>query len=498
LTTNTDPPKRDRWARLRFSIIGPLLAAPPGPRELNGAFATLAAKTWRHPETGLDVRFGASTLERWYYKARRAADPVAALRDRPRANDGGFPSLSAVAVATLTAQYREHPGWTAQLHLDNLRTACKTSEPDGAASPVASYATVRRFLRAQGMHRQARPKRATEGAVAARDRLEQLEVRSFEVEHVGALWHLDFHHASRKVLTRAGAWIKPMLLGVIDDRSRLVCHLQWYLDETAQSLVHGLSQAFMKRGMPRALMTDNGAAMLSEEVTTGLATLGVVHQTTLPYSPYQNAKQESFWGRIEGRLMAMLEGEQSLTLELLNEATQAWVEQEYHRTVHTELKVTPLARYLAGPSVARKCPDSGVLRDAFRIEVQRRARRADGTLSLGGGRFEIPARLRHLSVVHVRYARWDFSRVDIVDPRTGVVLCPIKPLDKAANADRQRRRLDPVGRDLSPLPPTGLAPLLRELLAEYAATGMPPAYLSAAEPLADFTPSNPPPEADAA
>jgi putative transposase len=301
LTTITDPPKRDRWARLRFSIIGPLLAAPPGPRELNGAFAALAAKTWRHPETGLDVRFGASTLERWYYRARRAADPVAALRDRPRANEGCFPSLSAVAIATLTAQYREHPGWTAQLHLDNLRAACKAGESDGS-SPVASYATVRRYLRAQGMHRQARPKRATDGAVAARDRLEQLEVRSFEVEHVAALWHLDFHHASRKVLTRAGAWVKPMLLGVIDDRSRLVCHLQWYLDESAQSLVHGLSQAFMKRGLPRALMTDNGAAMLSRrEVTTGLAALGVVHQTTLPYSPYQNAKQESFWGRVEGR-----------------------------------------------------------------------------------------------------------------------------------------------------------------------------------------------------
>jgi transposase InsO family protein len=484
LTTITDPPKRDRWARLRFSIIGPLMAAPPRPRELNCAFAALAAKTWRHPETGLDVRFGASTLERWYYKARRAVDPVAALRDRPRANEGCFPSLSAVAIATLTAQYREHPGWTAQLHLDNLRVTCQAQDP---CTPVPSYTTLRRYLRAQGMHRQARPKRATEGAVAARDRLEQLEVRSFEVEHVAALWHLDFHHASRRVLTRAGAWVKPMLLGVIDDRSRLVCHLQWYLDESAQSLVHGLSQAFMKRGLPRALMTDNGAAMLSEEVTAGLAALGVVHQTTLPYSPYQNAKQESFWGRVEGRLMAMLEGEQALTLDVLNEATQAWVEQEYHRTVHTELKVTPLARYLHSPSVARKCPDSAVLRDAFRIEVKRRARRADGTLSLGGTRFEIPARLRHLSEVHVRYARWDFSRVDLVDPRTGAILCPIKPLDKAANANGQRRRLDPVATDLSPLPPAGMAPLLRELLAEYAATGMPPAYL----PTTETTPTAP-------
>ena len=91
--------------------------------------------------------------------------------------------------------------------------------------------------------------------------------------------------------------------------------------------------------------------------------------------------------------------------------------------------------------------------------------------------------------------RWDFSRVDIVDPRTGVVLCPIRPLDKGANADGQRRRLTPVGADLSPLPSTGLAPLLRELLAEYAATGMPPAYLASAEPTAapatPATPTNP-------
>ena len=52
-----------------------------------------------------------------------------------------------------------------------------------------------------------------------------------------------------------------------------------------------------------------------------------------------------------------------------------------------------------------------------------------------------------------------------------------------------------MGQDLSPLPPTGLAPLLRELLAEYAATGMPPAYLPAGESTAVIKPINPP-EAD--
>jgi len=332
---------------------------------------------------------------------------------------------------------------------------------------------------------------ATEGALLARDRLERLEVRSFEVDHVSALWHLDFHHASRKVLGRAGTWVKPLLLGVIDDRSRLVCHLQWYLDETAESLVHGLSQAFMKRGLPRALMTDNGAAMLADETVSGLAALGIVHQTTLPYSPYQNAKQESFWGRVEGRLMAMLEGEASVTLDLLNQATQAWVEQEYHRTLHSEIGATPLARYLAGPNVRRDCPTTADLAAAFRIEVTRRQRRSDGTVSLAGARFEIPAAYRHLVQVHLRYARWDLTRVDLVDARAGQILCPLRPLDKSANADGQRRALSPAASrapDTVPMPPSGMAPLLRQLIAEYAATGLPPAYLPTPLPTTDRNP----------
>lgn len=472
MSTVVDPPQRDRWARLRFAIIGPLLAAPPAEGQLQATLGTLATKAYRHPISGRDVYFGVSTLERWYYAARSAADPVAVLRNRLRGNIGRFPSLPPAAIEILSTQYRQHPGWTMQLHVDNLRVALA-----GNDLSLPSYPTLRRYLKAKGMFRQAPPKRATDGALLARDRLEQLEVRSFEVDHVSALWHLDFHHASRPVLTRAGVWLKPLLLGVLDDRSRLACHLQWYLDETTESLVHGLSQAFMKRGLPRALMTDNGAAMLAEETVSGLAGLGIVHRTTLPYSPYQNAKQESFWGRVEGRLMAMLEGEPTLTLELLNQATQAWVEQEYHRTRHSEIDATPLARYLAGPNVRRDCPTAAQLAAAFRIEGARRQRRSDGTVSLAGERFEIPAPYRHLTLVHLRYARWDLSQVDLVDPRTGAMLCPVKPLDKSANADGQRRALVPVTSDRSPLPPSGMAPLLRQLLADYAATGLPPAYL---------------------
>jgi len=39
--------------------------------------------------------------------------------------------------------------------------------------------------------------------------------------------------------------------------------------------------------------------MTAAEITEGLTRLGILHYTTLPYSPYQNAKQEAFWGPVE-------------------------------------------------------------------------------------------------------------------------------------------------------------------------------------------------------
>jgi putative transposase len=148
-------------------------------------------------------------------------------------------------VPVIKAQYQAHPGWTVPRHYDNLMVQVAEDE---ALGPLPSYGTIRRDMKAQGYHRRRPPKRQTANAEHAAQRLDSHEVRSFEAEHTLALWHLDFHHGSHKVLTRSGQWITPVVLGVIDDHSRLVCHLQWYLDETAESLVHGLCQAFQKRG----------------------------------------------------------------------------------------------------------------------------------------------------------------------------------------------------------------------------------------------------------
>jgi hypothetical protein len=98
-------------------------------------------------------------------------------------------------------------------------------------------------------------------------------------------------------------------------------------------------------------------------------------------------------------------------------------------------------------------------------------------LTVGGVRYEIPTRYRTLLRPTVRWASWDLSSVDLVDERTGVVLATLLPLDKQANADGRRRVLDPEP-EMDPEPaPSGIAPRLRELMNEYAATGLPPAYV---------------------
>jgi transposase InsO family protein len=463
------PSARVRWARLRFQILGPLMAAPPDDGELKTRIDELAARAWRHPTTGESIRFSFKTLERWWYIARGADDPLAALARKVPSHAGTHRSLGAALAEAIAHQHRDHPRWSFQLHHDNLIALARENPSLG---PVPGYATVCRFMKEQGLLR-ARKRRHREHEwepFVARER------RSYEVAHVHGLWHLDFHEGSRPVLTSAGLWQKPQLLGVLDDHSRLCCHLQWYLDETAEALIHGLSQGFHKRGLPRALLTDNGSAMIAAETVEGLERVGIVHHTTLPYSPEQNGKQESFWGQIEGRLLPMLEGVPELTLELLNNATQAWVEEEYQRKEHSEIRESPLARYLRGPSVGREGPSSDALRRAFRTEISRKQRRSDGTVTVEGIRFEVPSAYRTLLQLRLRVARWDLSGVDLVDPRSGDHLATLLPLDKARNAERFRRVVAPAAAT-EPSRPVGIAPHLRALMADYAATGLPPAYV---------------------
>jgi putative transposase len=465
-----------RWARFRFGVVGPLLSAPPPQGQLRAALVELASKRWLPPGEPAPVELGLSTIERWYYQAKNEKDdPIRALGRKVRADYGHQWSIAEPLQKALLSQYALHKRWSYQLHYDNLRALARR-EP--SLGKVPAYNTIRRFMMARGLRPQKRKGNPLlPGVQRAEAHLEAREVRSYEARNPNALWHLDFHVGSKQILTAKGDYVAPQVLGILDDHSRLCCHLQWYLHETAEDLIHALVQAFQKRGLPRALLTDNGKAMIAGETEQGLSDCSVVHETTLPYSPYQNGKQEAFWGPVEGRLIAMLERVPDLSLADLNEATQAWVELDYNKKVHSELGVTPLTRWLEGEDLSRPCPGSDELRLRFTRIEKRVQRLSDGTVTIAGVRFEVPARFKHLGRVVVRYATWDLSHAWLWDDVRSVVLSQIFPLDKARNADARRRSLAPILQSTPDPEAPDIPPLLQDLIDEHRRTGLPPAYL---------------------
>jgi hypothetical protein len=174
----------------------------------------------------------------------------------------------------------------------------------------------------------------------------------------------------------------------------------------------------------------------------------------------------------------MLKNIDPLSLEFLNRASQAWAELEYNRSVHSEIAMSPLDRLVRDKAVSRPCPDTRELRLAFCAEESRSQRRGDGTVAIKGVRFEVPARMRHLQRLQILYQTWDLSVAYLVGPKDGRLITEIYPQDKTQNSSGVRRTITPD----TPLPSTPrqtepIPPLLRRLLADYAATGLPPAYI---------------------
>jgi putative transposase len=128
MSVPTAIPDRERWALLHFSVVGQLLAAAPPKGALRAEIAKLAARESQHPITGSPVRFGVSTVERWLHRARRSG--------RTR-------------CAYYGARY----------------CASRYAEQHAELAPGPSYSAIRRFFKAQGLHKRPRlTSRRTTGA----------------------------------------------------------------------------------------------------------------------------------------------------------------------------------------------------------------------------------------------------------------------------------------------------------------------------------------------
>lgn len=469
-------PSNRRWAEFRFSVVGGLLASPPKKGQLQEELEALARKTWKHPITGDMTTFGFSTIETWYYQSRNERiNPVEILKTKIRVDSGRFKSMNEKIKDALSKQYLEHKSWSYQLHADNIFAVFGKNSP--------SYGTIRRYMKRIGLTKKKRMKKK----FLQEDQqnvFETRERRSFENEYCNGLWHADYHHSSLQVITSDGKWKTPIMLAIIDDHSRIICHAQWYLSENTQNLIHAFSQAALKRGLPRSFLSDNGGPFVSQEFTQGLTRLGIQIFNNLPYSPWQNGKQERYFGTTEGRLMDMLENKKDLTLKELNDYTVAWIEMEYNRSIHKDIKCAPIERFATGNDVGRQSPTFKELQIYFCREEGRLQRFTDGTISLKAKRYEIPNRYRTLQRIWVRYAEWDMSIVHMVDRNTGTILERIYPVDKARNASIGRRVIEDA---LSETDTTSqadkVAPLLKQYKEDHGITGVPSSYLAKDEHL---------------
>ena len=246
MTPDDQAPMRLRWARMRFSIISHLLTSPPEPGELAGRITELAAKSWRHPTKGSVIHLSPKTIERMYYAARAADDPVGVLARKVPKHAGTHPSITPEVAAAIEQQYRDHPRWTWQLHHDNLVALAKT-EP--ALTPVPAYATVRRYMKAHGMSR--RQKRRQGKAVDARSRrARRARTRSLRQRALALRlprWQAAGRHRERgaedAVPLRAA---RRLLAGVLP--RAVVPRRREHREPGAR-----LSQGIQKRGVPRGV-----------------------------------------------------------------------------------------------------------------------------------------------------------------------------------------------------------------------------------------------------
>jgi hypothetical protein len=215
---NTQTSTWQRWGQFRLAVIGELLSSPPATGDLQQAIARLAQRIYQHPiEENRKITFGSSTIERWYYRARHADDPVAVLGRKIRSDAGVRWSMSNALFDALENQYKTYPRWTVQLHYDNLKVLAK-EQPEWGKLP--SYKTVLRCMRKNGWLRSHEPAQPTQGQKQASERREKREIRGFEIAYVHGLWHLDFHHAKIRILDASGNWFQPMALAILDDHSR--------------------------------------------------------------------------------------------------------------------------------------------------------------------------------------------------------------------------------------------------------------------------------------
>ncbi len=189
--------------------------------------------------------------------------------------------------------------------------------------------------------------------------------RRFEAELPNDIWQSDVMHGPSLLVS--GRKKKTYLIAFIDDHSRLIPHAEFYLSENLATFMNAFEQALLKRGLPRKLYVDNGAAFRAKQLEHTTASLGIALVHARPYKPQGKGKIERFFRNIR---TSFLPGFMGTSLEEINETLDLWISDLYHPRQHTSTGQSPFARFTSHMECIRSAPEN--LKDHFRKVVRRR------------------------------------------------------------------------------------------------------------------------------
>jgi len=247
--------------------------------------------------------------------------------------------------------------------------------------------------------------------------------QAFSKQYANQMWQVD---------TMFGPHVRgnqTKLIAFIDDASRVICHGEFFLQESTDTFLSAFRAALYKRGVPEQIYADNGSIYSCKELVLVCSRLGII----LSHAPLGDGAAK---GKIERFFRHVREAFLSRNLDLssldaLNKAFTAWVEDDYNCHIHSVLQMKPIDRFGMDLKRIRFLPVCAANDELFFVEEDRLVR-ADNTFSLKNIRFEPPADL-HGRQIQVRFDRKNFGSDKVIVYYKNNRIGPARPVDFTAN-----------------------------------------------------------------
>jgi transposase InsO family protein len=353
-------------AVFRFSVIGDFVNGTQMTRaEKRQLLREKSARKWPIPFS-VKTRITKGTIRRWIRLYRDSDGDLKSLFPKDRSDQGKNRAMDEETCCALIRLRREMPDATV-IRLIATMNKRRLVSPD----IELNLSTVYRFLHQQNLMNLTKHK--------------PVDRRKFEAELPNDLWQSDVLHGPKVDVD--GKMKKTYLIAIIDDYSRLITYARFYLSEALVYYLDAFENALAKRGLPRKLYVDNGAAFRSKHLEYITASLAISLIHAKPYTPQGKGKIERWFKTVRSSFLPMFKG--SGLIEL-NEALTLWITESYHQRIHGATGQTPFERFTSKMHCLRTSPAN--LKDYFR-KVARRKVNKDRTITLNGRLFEGPTPL---------------------------------------------------------------------------------------------------------